>query len=113
MAVDREFKLDSKFPAMGYGATLQSPYNWPGAKKNPESKSYVKPPPIPRELRQTRLLPACPEGMARTGPLVAGTADRSCVVVEAPKAGDTPAEVVAPAAEAAPAAPATPPGDSQ
>ncbi len=42
VAVDREFKLESKFPAMGYGTTLQTPYNWPGAKGNPESKAFVK-----------------------------------------------------------------------
>ena len=110
VAVDREFKLDSKFPAMGYGSTLQAPYNWPGAKGNPESKAYVKPPPVPKELKQTRLLPACPEGMARTGALVPGTGDRSCVVVEAPKAGYAPAEVAAPAAEPAPTPGTPPPG---
>lgn len=109
VAMDREFKLDSKVPAMGYGATLQAPYNWPGAKNNPESKAYVKPPPVPKELKQTRLLAACPDGMARTGPLVAGTVDHSCVAVEVPKAGDTPAEA-APAPASPDKTPATPPG---
>lgn len=108
VAVDREFKLDSKFPAMGYGTTLQAPYNWPGAKGNPESKAYVKPPPVPKDLRQTRLLAACPDGMARTGAPAAGTAEPSCVAGRAPKAGGGPADGPAPAAPEAPA-PATPP----
>jgi len=107
VSVDREFKLDSKFPAIGYGTTLQAPYNWPGAKGNPESKAYVKPPPVPPSLRQTRLLPACPDGMARTGPPAAGTAEKSCVVVEATKEAAPAVQESAPA----PAAPATPPGD--
>jgi hypothetical protein len=103
VAVDREFQLDSKFPAMGYGATLQVPYNWPGAKGNPESKAYVKPPPVPKDLRQTRLLPACPVGMARTGPPAGGRAEASCVVIEAPAAGTSPA-----APKSAPAASTVP-----
>jgi hypothetical protein len=68
--VDRDFKLPTKNPVMGYGATLKAPYSWPGAKASAESKAYVKPPPLPVNLRPTLLLPPCPQGQMRQ---VAGT----------------------------------------
>jgi hypothetical protein len=116
VAVDRDFKLDTKYPAVGYGKTLQPPYGWPGAKVNAESKAYVKPPPLPPNLRQTMLLPACPEGQMRppTPPAKPGQqpAPLPCVVVEGAKPADAPAAVIesaAPAAEAPAAAPAAVP----
>jgi hypothetical protein len=65
VAVDRGFKLPSQVPVMGYGTTLKAPYQWPGAKSNPESKAYVKPPPVPESLRPVALLPPCPPGQMR------------------------------------------------
>ena len=105
VAVDRNFKLDSTVPAIGFGATNIPPYNWPDAKGNPETKAYMKPPPMPKALKQTRLLPACPEGMARTGPPAPGTVDRSCAV-DAHKAVDpAPASENAPPVSTAPVPP--------
>ena len=119
VTVDRQFKLDSKYPAMGYGKTLQAPYSWPGAKAGPESKAYVKPPPVPPSLRQTSMLAACPEGQMRPAPASPTAAPKPCVVVEGAMTAETPAETAAPAADATPAAaapetpaatPAPPPG---
>ncbi len=63
--VDRNFKLPSQRPEMGFGATLNPPYTWPGAKQNPESKAFLKPPPVPVSLRPTQLMPPCPTGQMR------------------------------------------------
>ena len=123
VAVDRQFKLDSKYPAVGFGRTLQTPYSWPGAKAGPESKAYVKPPPVPPSLRQTSMLAACPEGQMRAVAASPTAAPKPCVVVETEKPVDAPAETAAPATDTAapavapvapepvptPAAPATPP----
>ena len=123
VAVDRDFKLDTKYPAMGYGKLLQAPYGWPAAKASPESKAYVKPPPLPPDLRPIALLPACPEGQVRppAPPAKPGTqpSPLPCVAGAAPKPVDAPvvegvaptAEIpaVAPAPEAMPAPPPAPP----
>jgi hypothetical protein len=108
VAVDRQFKLDSKYPAMGYGKSVQAPYSWPSAKASPESKAYVKPPPVPQNLRQTLLLSACPDGQMRPAPTSPGGPPQACVPMPAPKPGDALSEGVAPATEATPAAPAVP-----
>ena len=109
VAVDRQFKLDTKFPAMGYGKSLQAPYSWPSAKASPESKAYVKPPPIPKNLRQTMMLSACPEGQMRPAPTTPNGPPGPCVVdPNAVPAAAAPAMEATPApaeAEAAPAAP--------
>jgi len=104
VSVDRQFKLDSKYPAMGYGKSLQAPYSWPGAKASPESKAYVKPPPVPPSLRQTLLLPACPDGQMRPAATSSNGAPQPCVAI-APK----PAEGATPATDAAPATAPTAP----
>ncbi len=117
--VDRDFKLPSKVPEMGYGATLKAPYTWPGAKDNPESKAYVKPPPVPVNLRPTKLLPPCPPGQMRAGagpvlpgegapppPCVPIVAGRPAAVAPAPA-------TAAPATEVQPPAPATAPPPPQ
>ena len=108
VSVDRQFKLDSKYPAMGYGKSLQAPYSWPGAKASPESKAYVKPPPVPPSLRQTVLFAACPDGQTRPASTNVGAPPEPCVAM-APKAVDPPVTAPAPATEAAPAAPETAP----
>jgi hypothetical protein len=71
VAVDREFKLPTKVPVMGYGATLKAPYQWPGAKENPETKALVQAPPVPVSLRPVLLLPKCPAGQMRAAAKVA------------------------------------------
>ncbi len=65
---EHTFQLASE---MGYGATLNPPYAWPGAKKNAESKAPVKPPAVPVTLRPTQLLPPCPAGQMRAASHVA------------------------------------------
>lgn len=104
VSVDRLFRLDSKYPAMGYGKSLQAPYSWPSAKASPESKAYVKPPPVPPNLRQTMLLAACPDGQMRPAATSPGGAPQACVAMAAPATDATPA-----AAPASPAAPETAP----
>lgn len=62
--VDRDFKLPSKFPVMGYGDLRAPPYAWPGAKQVQEA-GIVPPPPVPVNLRPVMLLPPCPAGQMR------------------------------------------------
>ena len=109
VSVDRQFKLDSKYPAMGYGKSLQAPYSWPGAKGSPESKAYVKPPPVPENLRQTLLFSACPDGQMRPAPTSPGAPPQACVPMDVPRAAEVPAETTTPATDATPATTAPPP----
>ena len=55
VAVDRSFQLASKFPVVGYGATLHAPYMWPGSRENIALKGQVAPPPLPANLRAVSL----------------------------------------------------------
>ncbi len=64
--VDREFKLPSSFPVVGYGSTLKTPYEWPGSHENvPLKGAFVQPPPVPVNLRPVMLLKPCPTGEMR------------------------------------------------
>ena len=64
--VDREFKVPSPYPMVGYGKTLKAPYVWPGGRANEAlAGAFVQPPPIPVNLRPTLLQPACPAGQMR------------------------------------------------
>jgi hypothetical protein len=64
--VDRNFNLPSSFPVVGYGTTLKSPYTWPGSRENaPLKGAFVKPPPVPADLRPVMLLQPCPTGEMR------------------------------------------------
>jgi hypothetical protein len=65
VAVDREFKLPTKAPVMGYGETLKAPYNWPGAKEQAALKGTSGAPPVPDSLKPVALLPKCPAGQMR------------------------------------------------
>ncbi len=65
VSVDRNFRLPSKFPVVGYGETLKPPYAWPGSKENAALKGPVAPPPLPPSLRATTLLQPCPPGQMR------------------------------------------------
>jgi len=63
--VDRDFKLPTKFPVMGYGTLRVPPYAWPGAKENKAAQGVAQAPPLPKNLRPVQLLPACPAGQMR------------------------------------------------
>ncbi len=65
VAVDRNFKLPTRTPVMGYGDTLRTPYAWPGSKENAATKGFVPPPPLPTSLRPTLALAPCPPGQMR------------------------------------------------
>jgi len=109
VAVDRDFKLSTQYPVMGYGSTLKTPYAWPGAKATPESKAYVKPPPLPVSLRPTMLLPACPAGQIRQTAKATLPGDETpsapCVPMGAGKQGTAPAAAPADATPAPAGAP--------
>jgi hypothetical protein len=115
VAVDRNFKLPSKFPVVGYGETLKPPYAWPGSRENAALNGPIAPPPLPVSLRPVVLLQPCPPGQMRMPgktPLPGETqATQPCVPIGkalpgtgAPKAvSDTKSS--APPAAPAPAAP--------
>lgn len=63
--LDRDFKLPTSFPVMGYGTLRVPPYGWPGAKANKDIGSKVAPPPLPKNMRPVQLLPPCPAGQMR------------------------------------------------
>jgi len=65
VAVDRNFKLPTRSPVMGYGDTLKEPYVWPGSKENAATKGPVAPPPLPTNLRPTLAMAPCPSGQMR------------------------------------------------
>jgi len=118
--VDRDFRLPTRAPVMGYGPAAKAPYNWPGAKENPaDAKALVKAPPVPQSLRPTKMLPPCPPGQMRTAAVLPGdtAATAPCVAIAAarqasaapPKPAVTPEPATPPPSDPAPAAPATPP----
>jgi hypothetical protein len=65
VAVDRNFKLPSRYPVAGFGETLKPPYAWPGSRENAALKGPVAPPPLPPSLRPVTLLQPCPAGQMR------------------------------------------------
>ncbi|MGA8938230.1 MAG: hypothetical protein WB439_03615 [Acidobacteriaceae bacterium] len=70
--VDRDFKLPTPYPMVGYGGTMKAPYVWPGSRENaPLKGAFVQPPPIPVDLRPVMLMSPCPAGqMRKPGPPV-------------------------------------------
>jgi hypothetical protein len=98
VAVDRDFKLPTKSPVMGYGETLKAPYNWPGAKEQAALKGTSGAPPVPESLKPVALLPKCPAGQMRAVTKVALPGETAppppCVPIVAGK----PAVEVTPAA---------------
>jgi hypothetical protein len=113
--VDRDFKLPTNSPVMGYGPTAKAPYVWPGAKDNPDSKAFVKAPPVPDSLRPMKKLPPCPPGQMRDMVILPGdTKDTApCVAITAAKPTPAPAPARAPSSTPPPAdlapTPAPPP----
>jgi hypothetical protein len=63
--LDRDFKLPSKYPVVGYGTVREPPYAWPGSKPNEILKGLVAVPPTPKTLKPVMLLSACPTGEMR------------------------------------------------
>jgi hypothetical protein len=120
--LDREFKLPSKYPVVGYGTVRDAPYAWPGSKPNAILKGLVAVPPTPKSLRPVMLLSACPTGEMRQ-PLPDGFAalpgaqipDQPCVPIGGviKGAGSTVADKGRQTGSAAPAAaPETTPADT-
>ena len=62
--VDRTFVLPSRFPVVGYGATLRAPYAWPGSRAVVNTAS-AQAPPLPAALTPVLLMEACPAGQMR------------------------------------------------
>jgi hypothetical protein len=69
--LDREFKLPSRYPVVGYGTGTKAPYTWPGGRPNAVLATTFTPPPTPENLRPVMLLAPCPTGeMRRAAPAV-------------------------------------------
>lgn len=64
--VDRDFKLPSKFPVVGYGTLRKPPYAWPGSKLNEALTGPVQPPAIPENLMPALAKLKCPAGKVPT-----------------------------------------------
>jgi hypothetical protein len=81
--VDREFKLPTPFPVMGYGTLRVAPYAWPGAKESKAQVGAIQAPPLPKNLRPVQLLPACPAGQMREAGLPGQkVTEAPCVVIK-------------------------------
>lgn len=63
--LDRDFKLPSKYPVVGYGTATKPPYTWPGGKPNTVLATTFTPPPTPVNLRPVMLMQPCPAGQMR------------------------------------------------
>jgi len=111
VAVDRNFKLPSKFPVIGYGETLKPPYAWPGSRENAELKGSVAPPPLPDSLRAVSLQEPCPAGQMRMPAKASSQGEiaqaQPCVPMKRPP--PVPAESMPAPAPPAPAATTPPP----
>jgi hypothetical protein len=84
--VDRDFRLPSKYPVVGYGKVLKAPYSWPGGRENEAlAGALVQPPPIPVSLKPVLLLAPCPSGQMRRAapPVLPGQVapTRPCVAI--------------------------------
>jgi hypothetical protein len=88
--VDRDFRLPSKFPVMGYGPIRKPPYAWPGAKANEKLAGPVEPPPLPPSLIPVQLLKPCPAGQMRSAVKPALPGERAPVAPCVPMAKATP-----------------------
>lgn len=65
--VDRDYKLPTRYPVVGYGSAARAPYVWPGAREDKlASGASSSTPPIPPDMRPQLLLAPCPAGQMRT-----------------------------------------------
>lgn len=82
--VDREYKLPTSRPVVGYGATNHAPYSWPGSKDN-KAVAGTDAPPLPENMKPQMLLAPCPAGQMRAAsakPLPGQTAaEQPCVPI--------------------------------
>jgi hypothetical protein len=121
--VDRDFRLPSKYPVVGYGKVMKAPYVWPGGRPNEAlAGAFVVPPPLPPSLTPVLLLTPCPAGQMRKAapPVLPGQVapERPCVPIPkgqvtmsgpTAKGKDAAVPAAKPAAEPAPAVPAPAP----
>ena len=98
--VDRDFRLPSKFPVMGYGPIRTPPYAWPGAKANEKLAGAVEAPPLPPSLLPAQLLKPCPAGQMRPAAKPALPGETAPVPSCVPMARATP--ILGPKVEAPP-----------
>jgi hypothetical protein len=63
--LDREFRLPSRHPVLGYGDIRRAPYAWPGSKANTQLSAAAFAPPPPANLMPVQLLGPCPKGEMR------------------------------------------------
>jgi hypothetical protein len=104
--LDRNFRLPSKYPVVGYGIGVKAPYSWPGGRPNStlDAASAIQPPPIPVNLRPVMLMQPCPAGQMRKAapPVLPGEVapEQPCILI--PKS--LPVQTAAAKTEAAPAA---------
>jgi hypothetical protein len=115
--VDRDFQLPSPYPVVGYGTVIKAPYVWPGSKENIALKgAFVKPPPIPVNLKPVLLLSPCPEGQMRkpAPPVLPGQKEvpQPCIAIPKGKATVSGPAVKKPAGDAPAAAPVVAPAPS-
>ncbi len=65
--VDRDYKLPTRYPVVGYGPSARAPYAWPGSKDNKAQAGIsAATPAIPIAMRPLLLLSPCPAGQMRT-----------------------------------------------
>jgi hypothetical protein len=71
VSVDRDFRLPSRYPVVGWGEVLKPPYNWPNSRPNGTLAHATIAPPVPVNLRPTIMLQPCAKGeMRMPAPLV-------------------------------------------
>jgi hypothetical protein len=107
--VDRDFRLPTPYPVVGYGKVIKAPYVWPGSRENaPLKGEFVAPPPIPVDLRPVLLLSPCPAGEMRkpAPPVLPGQKEvaQPCILIPKGKATLSGPTVKKPEVAAAPVA---------
>ena len=81
--VDRDFRLGTRNPAIGYGTTDKAPYSWPNVRTPASAKGSAGAPPLPANLRPEQVLLPCPEGQMRAAKQSGkpGNAGQACVPI--------------------------------
>jgi hypothetical protein len=110
--LDREFKLPSKYPVVGYGTVTKAPYMWPGGRPNTPLPTTFQPPPTPVNLRPVMLLQPCPAGEMRRAapPVLPGEVapEQPCIPIPKSLPVQTATAPAASPSAGTPAAPPTP-----
>lgn len=64
--VDRDYRLPTRYPVVGYGPSARAPYAWPGSKDDKADAGVsASTPAIPAAMRPLLLLSPCPAGQMR------------------------------------------------